>query len=70
MQLTVCVGSCCYSKGAQEIIDFIKSEYPDVEVIGAFCLGSCSQGVSIKIDGNIRLIKNCDDIKNIMKELK
>ena len=70
MQLTVCVGSCCYSKGAQEIIDFIKSDYPDVEVIGAFCLGSCSQGVSIKIDGNIRLIKNCDDIKNIMKELK
>ena len=70
MQLTVCVGSCCYSKGAQEIIDFIKSEYPDVEVIGAFCLGSSSQGVSIKIDGNIRLIKNCDDIKNIMKELK
>lgn len=70
MQLTVCVGSCCYSKGAQEIIDFIKSDYPDVEVVGAFCLGSCSQGVSIKIDGNIRLIKNCDDIKNIMKELK
>ncbi|MEI8389989.1 MAG: (2Fe-2S) ferredoxin domain-containing protein [bacterium] len=70
MQLTVCVGSCCYSKGAQEIIDFIKSDYPDVEVVGAFCLGSCSQGVSIKIDGKIRLIKNCDDIKNIMKELK
>jgi len=68
--LIVCVGSCCYSKGAQEIIDFIKSEYPTVEVIGAFCLGNCSQGVSIKINESIRQIKTIDEIKTIMKELK
>lgn len=70
MQLIVCVGSCCYSKGAQEIIDFIKSEYPEVGVVGAFCLGNCSQGVSLKINENIRQIKNIDEVKTIMKELR
>lgn len=69
MQFIVCVGSCCYSKGAQEIIDFIKSEYPEVEVAGAFCLGTCSQGVSVKINDNITVIKNNDDVIKIMKEL-
>ena len=70
MEFTVCVGSCCYSKGAQEIIDFIKSEYPETEIIGAFCLGNCSQGVSIKINGVIKHIKTVDEINQIMKELK
>lgn len=68
-QLIVCVGSCCYSKGAQEIIAFIKAEYPETEIIGAFCLGTCSQGVSVKINGVIKHIKNTAEINQIMKDL-
>ena len=70
MEFTVCVGSCCYSKGAQEIIDFIRSEYPETEVTGAFCLENCSQGVSIKVNGVIKHIKNTDEINQVMQVMK
>jgi len=70
MQLTICVGSCCYSKGAQEIIDFVKFKYPEIEIQGAFCLGNCSQGVSINYNGKISQVKNTKDIEKLIKELK
>ena len=68
MELIVCVGSCCYSKGAQEIIDFVESKYPEIELKGSFCLGTCAQGVSVSYNGNISHICKPEEIKKIIKD--
>jgi NADH:ubiquinone oxidoreductase subunit E len=70
MQLTVCVGSCCYSKGAQDIIDYIKEKHPEIELKGAFCMGACAQGVTISYNGNISQISSPEDIEFIIEVSK
>lgn len=57
MNIVVCVGSSCYSKGScsiargfQKLIQ--KYDLNDVTVSASFCMGHCSQqGVSVKING-------------------
>ncbi len=59
MEIVICVGNCCYSKGACEIAgEFQKLihayDLSDVTVSASFCMkhGS-SEGVSVEIDGNL-----------------
>jgi NADH-quinone oxidoreductase subunit G len=59
MNIYVCVGSSCHLKGSYKIIQLMKeklSEYnltEKVNLSAAFCLGKCTEGVSIKIDDEI-----------------
>ena len=57
INIKVCVGSSCHLKGSPEVIEMLKhiiKKY-DVEDLvqlqASFCLGFCSQAVSLKIDG-------------------
>jgi NADH:ubiquinone oxidoreductase 24 kD subunit len=52
----VCVGSACHLKGSYDIIKSIQrlietsNLTKKVELKGAFCLGYCTEGVSVKIN--------------------
>ncbi|EQB90099.1 NADH:ubiquinone oxidoreductase subunit E [Clostridium punense] len=56
MVVKVCVGSACYVKGSHKVINRIKelielNNLKDkVELKAAFCLGHCTNAVSVEID--------------------
>ncbi len=60
MDITVCVGSSCHLKGAEDVIKTIKSliekEKLSASIIlkGSFCMNKCSEkGVTVKIRDKI-----------------
>ena len=56
MIINVCVGSSCHLKGSYDVIQSLKKLIEEnglenkVELKASFCLGDCSNGVSMKID--------------------
>ena len=61
ISIEVCVGSSCHLKGARDVIDAFNNEIKHrglerkVFLTGAFCLGKCLNGVTIKIDDELIL---------------
>ncbi|MGN1481210.1 NAD(P)H-dependent oxidoreductase subunit E [Porcipelethomonas sp.] len=59
MNIFICVGSSCHLSGSAKIIELMKSAVEKynlsekVNLSGAFCLGKCTEGVSVKIDDEI-----------------
>lgn len=59
MKIDVCVGSSCHLKGSYRIIELLKEHLEDnnlseaVELKAAFCLGRCTNGVTVRIDDEI-----------------
>lgn len=58
----VCVGSSCYLKGSQEIVDLLESAVAehhledDVVLSGSFCIGKCNRvGVTVQVDDDIHV---------------
>ena len=55
MKITVCIGSSCHIKGSQQVIEqlqFLLAQSgleKQVELVGAFCMGDCMNGVNVKI---------------------
>ena len=56
MNIYICVGSSCHLKGSYNIIALMKESLAKyqltdkVNVSAAFCLGRCTDGVTIKVD--------------------
>lgn len=59
IDINVCVGSACHLKGSYKVIEELErliesyKVQDKVELKGAFCLGNCTEGVSVKIDNKI-----------------
>ncbi len=59
MKISVCVGSSCHLKGSYKIIEKFKECIAangledSVTLQAAFCLGKCTNGVSVKMDDEI-----------------
>lgn len=59
MKIYVCVGSSCHLRGSYDIINLMKENIEkynlsdSVELSAAFCLGKCTDGVSIKVDDEV-----------------
>ncbi len=55
MKITVCIGSSCHLKGSRQIVEQLQSLTEqhhlqnEIELCGSFCMGNCTQGVSIMI---------------------
>lgn len=64
MVLSVCVGSSCHLKGSYDVIEAFKQlieKYAvsdKIELKACFCLGQCSNGVSVKADDRLILDVN------------
>lgn len=71
MVLKVCVGSSCHLKGSYDVIEKFKEilkkyEVEDiVELQASFCLGHCSEGVTVKADEKFLLNVNADNAEEI-----
>lgn len=59
MTVNVCVGSSCHLRGSYKIIELMQAAIKEhgledtVELAAAFCLGQCTNGVSIKVDDEV-----------------
>jgi len=59
MNIYICVGSSCHLKGSYDIIQRMKEAIAElhleneINLAAAFCLGHCTDGVSVKIDDDI-----------------
>ncbi|GAA0743180.1 (2Fe-2S) ferredoxin domain-containing protein [Clostridium oceanicum] len=57
--INVCVGSACHLKGSYKVISSFKKMISDkdlenkIEIKGAFCLGHCTEAVSVKVEDKI-----------------
>ncbi|MCG8501207.1 MAG: (2Fe-2S) ferredoxin domain-containing protein [Firmicutes bacterium] len=58
LQVYICVGSSCHLKGSHHIIQTFQrliKEYgleQKIELKASFCLGHCTQGVSVKVEND------------------
>lgn len=71
MEIKVCVGSSCHLRGSYDIINLMKEAIAQnrledqVELKAAFCLGKCTDGVSVQFDDKIVTgvsVKNFDNV--------
>jgi len=59
MNVYICVGSSCHIKGSYDIIQLLKEAVANhhledkVNLLAAFCLGRCMDGVTVKINEEI-----------------
>lgn len=59
VELNICVGSACHLKGSYDVIEKFKScvennKLEDSVIIkAAFCLGQCTEAVSVKFNDKI-----------------
>lgn len=59
MKITVCIGSSCHLKGSKTVVEELQQlvaakELGDrIQLSGAFCMGNCVNGVSVKIDDQL-----------------
>jgi NADH:ubiquinone oxidoreductase subunit E len=57
--MQICLGSSCFSRGNKEVVqfikDFLKKNHLDDRVIfkGSRCMGICSSGPNLNINGKI-----------------
>ncbi|MDA3846367.1 MAG: (2Fe-2S) ferredoxin domain-containing protein [Vallitaleaceae bacterium] len=55
--IEICIGSACHLKGSYLVINRFKALLEEhhltekVELKSSFCLGTCGEGVSIRLDG-------------------
>lgn len=70
LDVYICVGSSCHIKGSYQVIKIFQelidkySLQDKVEIKAAFCLGHCTEGVSIKVGEEFIegiTIANCSD---------
>jgi NADH:ubiquinone oxidoreductase subunit E len=59
MNIYICVGSSCHIRGSYDIIQLTRAAIAanhledKVQLSAAFCLGKCTDGVSVKINDDI-----------------
>lgn len=59
MNIYICVGSSCHLKGSYDIIQLMREAISvnkledKVKLSAAFCLGRCTDGVSVKVNDDI-----------------
>lgn len=60
MIVSICIGSSCYLKGSQEIVDQFTNAIAqyhleqDITLTGSFCSGRCNrEGVTIQVDDTV-----------------
>lgn len=57
--IEICVGSSCFVKGSNELVELLKKYLEEhdledkVQMKGAFCMGQCSKGLGVRVDGKL-----------------
>lgn len=73
MKIEICVGSSCHVRGSYEVVKnveaFVKDQglEQDIELKGCFCMGHCTEGVSMKVDGVVLQVSE-DTVVELLSE--
>lgn len=73
MKIEICVGSSCHVRGSYEVVKnveaFVKDQglEQDIELKGCFCMGRCTEGVSMKVDGAVLQVSE-DTVVELLSE--
>ena len=57
MEVVVCIGSSCHLRGSRDIVQIFERLIglhglgDQVELKGSFCMGECTNGVCVSVDG-------------------
>ncbi|WP_294562493.1 (2Fe-2S) ferredoxin domain-containing protein [uncultured Traorella sp.] len=57
--IEICVGSSCFVKGSNELVEKLKKYLEEnhledkVQLKGAFCMGQCAKGLGVRVDGKL-----------------
>jgi len=74
IEMQICLGSSCFSRGNKDVVMFIKEylkkNHLDDKIIfkGARCMGRCSNGPSLNINGVIIEDVTIARIENILEK--
>ena len=72
--ISVCVGSACHLKGSYKVIQGLQklievNNLSDmVEIKGAFCIGRCTEAVSVTVNDEGLFSLNEDNIESFFNE--
>ena len=71
----VCVGSSCYLKGSQDIVELfqaaLEEHHIEDEVVlsGSFCIGKCNRvGVTVQVDDEVHVGITRENFREFFKE--
>ena len=73
MTISVCIGSACHLKGSYNVVSELqemieeKGLGDEVELTGVFCLGHCTDAVSVQIGEEVFSV-NSDNVGDFFKE--
>ena len=75
MIIQACVGSSCYLKGSQEIVEMLQDAMTEhqieneITLIGALCIGKCNRvGVTEQVDDDIHTGITKENFKEFFTE--
>ena len=74
IEMQICLGSSCFSRGNKDIVmfmkDYLKKNHLDDRVIfkGSRCMGNCSNGPNLKINGRAIEEISMKNIEAIMEK--
>jgi NADH:ubiquinone oxidoreductase subunit E len=75
IEMQICLGSSCFSRGNKDVVNFIKEylrkNHLDDKVIfkGARCMGHCSNGPILNINGETYEGVTVSKIENILEKV-
>lgn len=70
----ICIGSSCYLKGSQEIVELFEKavkEYnieDEVVLSGSFCIGKCNRvGVTVQVNDDVHVGITTENFREFFK---
>jgi len=74
MVIKVCIGSACHLKGSYDVIKGIEKYLDDhqishIELKSSFCLGKCSEAVSVEINEEYIVSMSPNTINDMMQTI-
>ena len=71
----VCVGSSCYLKGSQDIVELLEKAVEehnigdDVVLSGSFCIGKCNRfGVTVQVNDDVHVGVTRENFKEFFQK--
>jgi NADH:ubiquinone oxidoreductase subunit E len=72
--ISICVGSACHLKGSYKVIEALQRLIKEnnvsnkVEIKGAFCIGRCTEAVSVTVDDDKFFSLNENNVESFFYE--
>jgi len=74
VEITICVGSSCHIKGSHRFVDYLQKAIVDhhleeqIILKASFCLGSCSEGINIKINEERLIVNGLEELQELFTQ--